>query len=267
MSEGLIVRPGCWYAWQQFPCDLDALFAGTPAFVASVEPQKTGNGDLKVEFVAALNVEAPKQRKLNLRVHAHEPDHLMGVFTSQSGRRSTGVLSAVGFEWLERFCAPYVARFPASRLLPNEESPTVGEYLNRAFGESEHAIVGGATPRSFGVELHPLPKERARLPLEVDYSLFDSYLLRRGTIPRDMEDKWFAYFEGETLLMRRSWTGHLVYEVHCEQVGEGLYAAFAYANRDPDQYKCDSDEEDRQLLLRLIDELLLGKRPSAAAAS
>ncbi len=37
--------------------------------------------------------------------------------------------------------------------------------------------------------------------------------IRLGLIPREMEDKWFIYFDEPTLFFHRSWTGYLIYKV------------------------------------------------------
>ena len=56
----------------------------------------------------------------------------------------------------------------------------------------------------------------------VDYS--DSFTqneleaLKHGLIPRDMEDKWFIYYDSDILHFHRSWTGDLIFTVRLYQV-------------------------------------------------
>lgn len=54
--------------------------------------------------------------------------------------------------------------------------------------------------------------------------------LKLGIVPREMEDKWFIYFEATHLFFHRSWTGQPVYRVTLElegahaKVSEALWA-------------------------------------------
>jgi len=57
-------------------------------------------------------------------------------------------------------------------------------------------------------------------------------ILRKGHIPREMEDKWFWYMEGDTLFAHRSWTGYCIYRVEFHADGRHLVTV----NRDPEQY-------------------------------
>lgn len=48
---------------------------------------------------------------------------------------------------------------------------------------------------------------------------FDNIIL--GFIPRNMDDRWFIYYEPPCLSVHRSWTGLCVYEVYFEPVDNG----------------------------------------------
>lgn len=73
--------------------------------------------------------------------------------------------------------------------------------------------------------------------------------LHHGNIPREMEDKWFWYMEGDALYAHRSWTGHCIYRIDFKEDGHH----FVTVNRDPEQYKCKSIEEDKVSLNKLLD--------------
>ena len=73
--------------------------------------------------------------------------------------------------------------------------------------------------------------------------------LRRGNIPQEMEDKWFWFMEGDTLFAHRSWTGICIYRVDFQPDQNHLVTV----NRDPEQYKCTSVEDDAQSLNKLFD--------------
>ncbi|MBQ5342807.1 MAG: hypothetical protein J6Z24_05035, partial [Oscillospiraceae bacterium] len=74
-------------------------------------------------------------------------------------------------------------------------------------------------------------------------------VLRKGNIPKEMEDKWFWYMDGDTLYAHRSWTGYCIYIIRFTDGGEHQVTV----NRDPEQYGCTSIEEDTVTLNKLLD--------------
>ena len=72
--------------------------------------------------------------------------------------------------------------------------------------------------------------------------------LRRGNIPKQMEDKWFWFMEGDTLFAHRSWTGYCIYRIDFGPDGNHIVTV----NRDPEQYTCVSIEEDAEKLNKLL---------------
>ena len=59
---------------------------------------------------------------------------------------------------------------------------------------------------------------------------------RRGLLPGSMDEKWFAFMEGDTLLLHRSWTGHGVYEATFEPSGDGHLIVSATCTGEHDRY-------------------------------
>ena len=72
--------------------------------------------------------------------------------------------------------------------------------------------------------------------------------LRRGHVPRGMEDKWFWFMEGDTLFAHRSWTGACIFRVDFKPDD----AHVVTVNRDPEQYTCTGTAEDAQKLNDLL---------------
>lgn len=103
----------------------------------------------------------------------------------------------------------------------------------------------------------PLSEQRATLTIARRYSADEMARIRCGFIPQEMEDKWFAYVEEDTLHLHRSWTGIQIYQVTFAPVGEAYVVARAVATRDPEQYKQQDNEADAQTLVAVIDMLLL----------
>ncbi len=52
----------------------------------------------------------------------------------------------------------------------------------------------------------PMPELNAAIPLGLLYHKKQLMMMRRGVIPREMEDKWFVYWKDDTLYFHRSWT-------------------------------------------------------------
>jgi ADP-ribose pyrophosphatase YjhB (NUDIX family) len=103
----------------------------------------------------------------------------------------------------------------------------------------------------------PLSEKRTDLTIARRYSADEMARIRCGFIPQEMEDKWFAYVEEDTLYLHRSWTGIQIYQVTFAPVGEEYVVARAVATRDPEQYKQQDDHADAQTLEAVISMLLL----------
>ena len=99
----------------------------------------------------------------------------------------------------------------------------------------------------------PMPAARAQLSLRREYLPEEFKRLAFGKIPREMEDKWFVYFEEPNLYLHRSWTGYCVYHVQFEQTKNGYAITQVSANRDAGQYTERNDERDALLLSYLLD--------------
>ena len=81
--------------------------------------------------------------------------------------------------------------------------------------------------------------------------------IRRGVVPQQMEDKWFIYWQHDTLFFHRSWTGNCIYVVRFVAEGDTARMVEAKVNRDTEQYTETDDEADVQLISYLVDVLLL----------
>ncbi len=103
----------------------------------------------------------------------------------------------------------------------------------------------------------PLPEKRVKVTFERTFSNEESDRLKAGLIPEEMEDKWFIYFENETLFFHRSWTGYCIYQVRFAQDENGFRAVSVEINRDPEQYLGNDDKHDLWSLNNLIDTQLL----------
>ena len=112
-----------------------------------------------------------------------------------------------------------------------------------------------AQPADWKTEALPSKKttihlDRTFLPQEMEH-------IRRGLVPEQMEDKWFIYWQDDTLFFHRSWTGFCIYVVHFIPEGDRYGMVEADANRDPAQYKGMNDERDARMISYLVEVLLL----------
>jgi hypothetical protein len=109
---------------------------------------------------------------------------------------------------------------------------------------------------------HPAPARREDLGFSGTLTQTETEALKRGFIPREMEDKWFICFDGGWLLFYRSWTGYCIYGLRLDATPDGMMVTDSWVNRDPEQYRGTDIEDDRKLVRHLIDELLLDRPES-----
>ncbi len=107
----------------------------------------------------------------------------------------------------------------------------------------------------------PMPAQKITVELGRMFSAEEMATIRRGLVPQQMEDKWFIYWQDNRLFFHRSWTGFCIYSVHfaIKDGGAGQMVA-AEVNRDPEQYRQTSAEEDARMISYLVDVLLLRRR-------
>ncbi len=109
---------------------------------------------------------------------------------------------------------------------------------------------------------NPMPEQHAVLSPEIHLNTEELEQLKRGSIPKAMEDHWFLFYEDDKFYCIRSWTGTCIYIADVTDGGDILHAI---ANRDPEQYSCANDEEDCLTLTHLVLSCA-GRRAEADAA-
>lgn len=98
----------------------------------------------------------------------------------------------------------------------------------------------------------PMPEENKFIAVELTFSKMDFDHLKQGVIPKEMEDKWFIYSEGNHIFFYRSWTGIMIYDCLFEERGDESIVTGFFVNRDPSQYTENLDECDIFKLYHLI---------------
>lgn len=258
----LKLSAGQWLGWQEFPARRGegAIWDCTPVLMTAVQPLKTGKGVLRIGFAAALHPMRSDRRTVDLRVTIHGVDHLAGTFIGGDGQHRTGILELIDLAWIENRCGRFWSRFPVrSGIMPWPYQAAVGpdpsasQYLEQVFGRTAEQIVGATQDSSFLCDKPPMPQRHTIITIGQGYRAFDSFLIARGFRPDGMDDKWFIYLEHHSLIMRRSWTGIMIYNIDVQWRGDELYLGQAVVNRDPDQYGVTDDVADRRSILALID--------------
>lgn len=89
--------------------------------------------------------------------------------------------------------------------------------------------------RSLGKNLKPLPQARKWLCYSRSFTPDEYRQIIFGHIPKEMEDKWFIFFETDKIYFHRSWTGFCIYEVELRPAGKLYLADGVWVNRDPGQ--------------------------------
>jgi hypothetical protein len=107
----------------------------------------------------------------------------------------------------------------------------------------------------------PLPEIQVDLCFAESYTTAEFELIKRGSIPDDMEDKWFIFFEEPWVYVHRSWTGSGVFGAEFRPSLGGASVVSSWVGRSQASAATDYD---RALLKCLIDDLLLG-RPAGFA--
>lgn len=246
-----------WFVWQCLPSSC-ADWPASPIFLLEIEPLKTGKNLLRLKFVKAFAIPTAIVVEIEFRVIHRTTDHIIGAFTDVHGRPQTAVIEGPSFRWLRHHLPEYIRRFtPEIRRWYEKIDATT--YLCLSFGETYAEILHGATKNSFGCKRPAMPTTHSILQIHHTFDEFDSYLLRRGLIPIDMDHKWFIYYEPRRLHMRRSWTGFLVYDIRMKDDGCRLTVLSARVNRDRIQYEDTDDDHDRPMLWALLNTLVLGK--------
>ncbi len=93
-----------------------------------------------------------------------------------------------------------------------------------------------------------MPEKNDTFTLNRSFDEKQLEILRHGHIPQEMEDKWFWYMEGDKLYAHRSWTGYCIYIIGFSVDNSHIVTV----NRDPEQYKCTSNDEDIKKLNMLL---------------
>ncbi len=78
-----------------------------------------------------------------------------------------------------------------------------------------------------------MPEQTEHFTVDIVLTKDEFEKLKNGFIPKEMEDKWFIYFEDNKLYIHRSWTGFCIYIV---SFTDDYKISDVIVNRNPDEY-------------------------------
>lgn len=114
-----------------------------------------------------------------------------------------------------------------------------------------------ASRRSWKTLPNPVQRECFDLPLL--FTDADGEQIIRGHIPKDMDDKWFIFFENGWLYFHRATTGSCIFGVRLDGSPLGVRVTSAWASRDTEHYRSIGVAEEKSLIEQLIRARLLSK--------
>lgn len=113
------------------------------------------------------------------------------------------------------------------------------------FNRARQTVV--AVKRDWNTE--NMPARHDSFFLERTFTAAEMANLRRGNVPKEMEDKWFFYMKHNKLFAYRSWTGFLIYVVEFNSM-TNIHKVTV--NRETQQYNCEDVNQDREFLNELL---------------
>jgi ADP-ribosylglycohydrolase len=106
-------------------------------------------------------------------------------------------------------------------------------------------------------ENYPIDKPK-KIEIDLHFSTKQFAKLKTGIVPRQMEDKWFIYYEKNWLFFHRSWTGFGIYKANLQKVEDGYSIKEFWAERNKEKYNNEDDDTDIETFSFLIARGLLG---------
>lgn len=98
----------------------------------------------------------------------------------------------------------------------------------------------------------PMPKARITIDLDFSFTPQEMEIIRLGSAPEVMEDKWFLYWLDNTLYCHRSWTGHCIFAVHFSCRDGTWKMVSVEVNNEPSQYRRSTVQEDMNTIFDLL---------------
>ena len=90
--------------------------------------------------------------------------------------------------------------------------------------------------------------------LSFDEAQYQKLIL--GLSAKEMENRWRIYYENETLVFQRSWTGYAIFEAKIHKEKNRYFINEFLAERNPEKYRITDDAYDIEVITNKINKLL-----------
>lgn len=260
--SGMKLRESDWYGLVECPAVGERMGA-SPILLKKVNPLKTGNGLLQLEFLQPIHPRSGERRQLILQLLERRSNRITAVVHNHP-RGQSCILSPLDEVWLNDWCGDLRARRPTWSMALVMDGQQFGgadldDVLSQLFGKWDEEILEGALPSSFSGGQARAPSRTETVPFSLELPPFESWLAARGFVPQAMEQKWFIHRSGDDRMhFRRSWTGHLVYDVALSWTGQQMEFGDFEASREAGYYNSTDPAYDVAVLSFLIHGILLG---------
>ncbi|MHA1912677.1 MAG: hypothetical protein ACTSYA_13400 [Candidatus Kariarchaeaceae archaeon] len=109
-------------------------------------------------------------------------------------------------------------------------------------------------------KITPMSKLKEKIAIKRIFTQEELKKISLGHIPKDMDDKWFIYYESPLLFFHRSWNGVCVFQLKIEPINDCFLISEAWFTQDDDQFNVGNDLAFViDLINALIDDRLLNR--------
>ena len=132
MSKLLTLEAGQWYGWQMLPGYGEGYSPYfSPILVNKVQPLKTGQGLLHLDFINVMYAQGVQDFTLKLKILDRQQYYLIAQLGPETVHRNA-VISRIDFEWLKE-SVPQLLQYQPPDRFDGSANSECQEYLNQVF--------------------------------------------------------------------------------------------------------------------------------------
>ncbi len=225
-----------WYGLGISPTRPELRTCG-PTYVTEVRPLKNGKNRLELSILSPLQrsnavairgtfeVISRTESLLAVRTEfANDVCRIGDIFVFEA--LTDICLRTHSAEFYEKFMPKFIA----------VDDALIARTILGVFGDTEEEIQFGSKAEGIPPSWPDLPAEVEVVPLRVQYVGLDATIMRRGLRSGGMSNPWFVYSDGSKLLIRRVFSGFIIFSISMHEIDGSLYFTDVSINRDLSQY-------------------------------
>ena len=130
MTDRMTLERGQWYAWQMLPGYVNGAYY-SPIRVNEVEPLKSGESLIKLDYLNAAYAQGVQSFKDTLRVLLRAGEYMIVVREEvhEPAKVRSAIITPITWDWLRLHFGGFVERNKPER--PELTSDSVADYLDR----------------------------------------------------------------------------------------------------------------------------------------